>query len=142
MNYNEYNTCCLFTSIIMIVLVLFKFKEVNLCLILLLAALFSITWRSTKLIQGQNIIEKDDLNNNYFSHPLFILDLTFAILGFLCVINSRQIHYKFIYLTILIFSIGWTLHFLEKRKTSRMIHFSGHCYVILIFFLTFYLYLK
>ena len=59
MNYDEYNFSCLITSIIMLVLVIFKNREVDLCIILLLAAIFSITWRSTKLIQGQNIIEKD-----------------------------------------------------------------------------------
>ena len=59
MNYNEYNCCCLVTSIIMLILIIFKIHMVDLCIILLLAAIFSITWRSTKLIQGQNIIEKD-----------------------------------------------------------------------------------
>ena len=139
MNYNEYNFCCLITSIFMFILVILKIREVDLCIILLLAAIFSIIWRSTKLIQGQNILEKDDSDNHSLYHPLFILDFTFACLGFLCIINSRQINYKFVYLTILVFLIAWTLHFKNKRKISRAIHFTGHCYVILIFFLTFYL---
>ena len=139
MNYDEYNCCCLVTSIIMFILIILKIHEVDLCIILLLAALFSIIWRSTKLIQGKNKIEKDDSDNNSLYHPLFILDFAFAVLGFLCVINSRQINHKFIYLTILVFLIAWTLYFINQRKTSRTIHFSGHCYVILVFFLTFYL---
>ena len=139
MNYNEYNIRCLITSVLMFILVILKIHEVDLCIVLILAAIFSTIWRSIKLIQGSDIIEKDDLDNHSLYHPLFILDFSFAILGFICVINSRQINKKFIYLTILVFIIAWTLHFLQQRKTSRVIHFSGHCYVILIFFLTFYL---
>ena len=139
MNYEEYNIYCLVTSITMLILVIFKFHEVDLCIILLLAAIFSIIWRTNKVIQGKKLIEKNDSDYHSLYHPLFILDFAFAVLGFLCVINSRQINYKFIYLTILVFIIAWTLYFTHKRKTSRMIHFSGHCYVILIFFLTFYL---
>lgn len=139
MNYEQYNGCCLITSIIMLILIILKIHRVNLCIILLISALFSVMWRSNKLIQGKNIIEKNNYDNDYLFHPLFILDFICAVIGFLCVIKSQQVNYKFAYLIIFVFLIAWTLHFMNKRETSRMIHFSGHCYVILIFFLTFYL---
>lgn len=166
MNFNQYNSCCLFTSIIMLTLVIIKFKEIDLCVILLLAACFSIIWRGAKLIFGEDNIEKTILNNRNENennnetdnetgnknkiiytkgelyHPLFLLDFTFAILAFMCVINSKQINHKFIYLVILTFAIAWTLYFLDIRSSSRSIHFVGHCYVILIVIFTFYLYLR
>ena len=152
MNYYSYNFGCLITSILMLIFVSFKFQEIDLCLILLLAAIFSIIWRSIKIINGKEIIEKNNNHNHSLKNPFFILDFVFAILGFLCVFFSKQINKKFIFLIILIFILAWTLNFVSnysnnsnnnfKNKiisTSQTIHFCGHCFVIFIVFITFYL---
>ena len=100
-------------------------------------------WRSIKLIEGENNIENKNLDNyNSLKNPFFILDFTFALLGYLCVISSRQINKKFTFLTLLIFIIAWYLYFKENFKTSKIIHFCGHCYVIIIIYLTFFLYIR
>lgn len=135
MNFENENICCLITSIIMLILLLNKFSNINLCVILIFAALFSIIWRSTKIIFRDNI--KDQVNLLY--NPLFILDFTFAVFGFLCMFKDKQMNNKFIYIAILIFIIGWSLYFINEKDIARDVHFFGHCYVILIFFLTFYL---
>jgi len=156
MDYNSYNFGCLITSILMLIIVSLKFWEINLCFILLLAAIFSIIWRSIKILKGKNNIEKDNNHNHSLKNPFFILDFCFATLGFLCVLFSKQINKKFIFLTILIIILSWMLNFVSnfnfskksmydskiKNKiinTSQTIHFCGHCYVILIIFITFYL---
>ena len=149
MDYYSYNYLCLITSILMLILVLLKFKEIDLCLILLLAAIFSIIWRSIKIIKGKDIIEKDNNHSHYLKHPFFILDFSFATLAFLCVLFSKQINKKFIILTILVLILSWILSIIStntdskyKNKiisTSQTIHFCGHCYVIFIVFITFYL---
>lgn len=153
MNFFSYNLGCLITSILMLFLVLFRFKQINLCIILLFASIFSIIWRSIKIIKGKDEIEKDNNHNYLINNLFFILDFTFAILGFLCVIFSKQINIRFIILTIFIFILSWLLYIIEFNKikkntqindnkiisTSQTIHFCGHCYVILIVFLTFYL---
>jgi hypothetical protein len=148
----------------MLIIVSLKFKEIDLCLILLLAAIFSIIWRSIKIIKGKNTIEKDNNHNYSLKNPFFILDFGFAILAFLCVSLSKQINKKFIFLTILVFVLGWIFNFVSnsnernesnecnqdnknddknfKNKiisTSQTIHFCGHCFVIFIVFITFYL---
>ena len=149
MDYYSYNFACLITSILMLIIVSFKFKEIDLCLILLLAAIFSIIWRSMKIIKGQHAIEKD--HNHSLTNPFFILDFGFATLAFLCVLFSKQINKKFLLLIFLIFILAWILYFVSdcnisndtnsKNKiisTSQTVHFCGHCFLIFIIFITFY----
>lgn len=141
MNYNNYNTACLITSITMLFIITGNFYKVDLCVVLLLASLFSIIWRSTKLLRGKSIIEKNS-KNDILTHPLFILDFMFALLGYFCIMYSRQISYKLILLTFTIFTLGWTLHYLDLSEASRSVHFSGHCTLIFIFILVFYFQFK
>jgi hypothetical protein len=147
MDYYSYNCGCLITSIIMLVILSFKFKEIDLCIILLLAAVFSIIWRSMKIIKGKEEIEKDNNHNHSLKNPFFILDFLFAILAFLCVLCSKQINKKLIFFIILIFILAWIINFSGNNSkiknklisTSQTIHFCGHCYVLFIVFITFYL---
>lgn len=154
MDYYSYNFACLITSILMLIIVSFKFKEIDLCLILLLASIFSIIWRSIKIIKGQHAIEKDNNHNHSLKNPFFILDFSFATLAFLCVLFSKQINKKFLLFIFLIFILAWSLNFISESNdsnnrnnnlknkiisTSQTIHFCGHCYLIFIVFITFYL---
>ena len=146
MKYKEYNLCCLITSILMLLLVVYKYKEIDICIIFILAAIFSIIWRSMKLIVGQQIIENDGNGNlspnHHLTNPFFILDCAFAILAFACVVFSKQINIKFSLLAILVFIIAWTLNFMNYMDESSTIHFCGHCYVIIFMILTFYFYIR
>ena len=160
MDYYSYNFACLITSILMLIIVSFKFQEIDLCLILLLAAIFSIIWRSMKIIKGQHAIEKDNNHNHSLTNPFFILDFGFATLAFLCVLFSKQINKKFLLLIFLIFILAWILNFISESNdsndsndsnnrynnfknkiisTSQTVHFCGHCFLIFIVFITFYL---
>lgn len=153
MDYYSYNFACFITSILMLIILSFKFKEIDLCLILLLASIFSIIWRSMKIIKGQHAIEKDNNHNHYLKNPFFILDFSFATLAFLCVLFSKQINKKFLLFIFLIFILAWSLNFISESNdsnnrnnnlknkiisTSQTIHFCGHCYLIFIVFITFY----
>jgi len=146
MNYYSYNIACLITSILMLILVSFKFQEIDLCLILILAAIFSIIWRSIKIVVGQKKIQPLYGEKNYLKNPFFISDFIFEILGYLCVLFSKQINRKFIILTLILFTIGWYFHLFSSgpyvKSISQTIHFCGHCYVIFIVFITFYLYIN
>lgn len=137
MNYYNYNTFCLITSIIVLILVIFKVNYINLCFILILSAVFSILWRSTKLIKG----EKEINENGYRRDPLFILDLSVALLAFFCIFYSNQVNRKFYIITIFVFILAWLFFFMKHVKTARVLHSCGHCYVVIIFILTFYLYI-
>lgn len=149
MNYYSYNVGCLITSILMLLILLFKFNKINLCIILLLAAIFSIIWRSLKIIYGKNAIEKDNNHNHSLSNPFFILDFTFATLAYICVLFSKQFNNKLVIISLLIFILAWISNFINnsnndfiKNKninSSQTIHFGGHCCVIIIVFVTFYL---
>lgn len=159
-DYYSYNLGCLITSILMLLILSFKFKEINLCIVLLLAAIFSIIWRSIKLIKGKDKIEKNNNHNHSLKNPLFILDFSFTFFAYLCVLFSPQINKKFIFLTLFIFILSWTLNYMSTFnnnkiynnerynneryknkiiKTSQAVHFCGHCFVIFIVFITFYL---
>ena len=149
MNYYQYNIACLITSILALLLVLYKYNEINLCLILILAIIFSILWRSTKVFMGYNKIEEDEngnINKNkQLKHPLFLLDLIFAILAFICVLYSNQVNKKFILITILVLIIAWIIYTTTNNnyiEVSNRIHFLSHCYVVFIIFITFYLYIR
>ena len=115
MNYNNYNFTCLITSILMLIILITKFKNINLCFILLFGAIFSIIWRSIKLVEGENKIELDENGNK----------------------NIK----KFIILTFLIFLLAWIMQFMNFNETSRDVHTLGHIYILIVFILTFYLYL-
>jgi len=141
MNYNYYNTSCLITSIMMLIILLYKFTNINLCIILLLGSIFSIIWRSIKLIKGEEIIEQPGNLNSFFTNPLFILDFTFGFLAYICIFTCNQINKKFILLTFFIFIIAWNLHLMKINETSRAIHLYGHVNILIIFIFTFYFYL-
>tara|TARA_E500000178_G_C17007567_1_gene748927 strand:- start:5 stop:451 length:447 start_codon:yes stop_codon:yes gene_type:complete len=148
MNYNDYNICCLFTSLIIFFLILFKNNNIDFYIILLLSSIFSIIWRGTKIYKGQN---KIDINNGNFDitkqlkHPLFILDITFAIFSIILVLYSNQVNKKLIFLTLFVFLIAWSIYFLNidnSIEISNNIHFLAHIFVIITLFITFYLYIK
>lgn len=138
MNFNNYNIACIITSFIMLIFISLRFNAIDFSYILLLSALFSIIWRTYKLIKGEDIIEKN--NNIHHSHnnPLFICDMLFIILSYLVLFNCKNINKKFLFLTLFIFILAWLLSYENTKITSRDVHFCGHCYVVLIFFLTFY----
>ena len=100
MDFNDYNFVCLITSITMLIILISKFNNINVCYILVLGTIFSIIWRSMKLIQGEEKIEKDENgnqnSNKYIYNPWFILDFTFAILAYICIFSCNQINKKFI----------------------------------------------
>ena len=139
MDYESYNAFCLTTSIIVLLLILFKVNIITFGIIVLISALFSIIWRSTKLIQGKNKIEK---NGTYRSNPLFILDFGFAILAFICIFYTKQINRKLFAITFFVFVLAWLLYYMEMTRTARVLHTCGHCYVIVLIILTFYLYIN
>lgn len=143
MNFNDYNFACLITSITMFVILISKFNDINVCYILVLGTIFSIIWRSMKLIQGEEKIETDENgnknSNKYIYNPWFILDFTFAILAYICIFSCNQINKKFIILTFLVFLLAWIMQFMKINEYSRVVHTIGHVYVLIIFILTFYL---
>lgn len=143
MNFNDYNFACLITSITMFVILISKFDNINVCYILVLGTIFSIIWRSMKLIQGEEKIETDENgnknSNKYIYNPWFILDFTFAILAYICIFSCNQINKKFIILTFLVFLLAWVMQFMKINEYSRVVHTIGHVYVLIIFILTFYL---
>ncbi len=152
MNYYQYNISCILTSIIFFLLVLLKWNEMNFCYILILAGLFSVLWRSTKILIGpEKIIHDEDgkvNENKQLKHPLFILDITFAILAFTCVFINNHVNKKLFFVVMLAFLIAWILHFIgaEIKKennyyinTSNDMHLLGHCYVIILILITYYL---
>lgn len=154
MNYIQYNVSCLITSILMLLLLISKFKKIDLCVVLIFGAVFSIIWRSIKLIKGQNNIEYDSNGKKNklitFMNPFFTLDFIFGILYFMCISKTKQINYKYLIIVSIIFNLAWILNIYEIYKSknvdkfclSHTIHFSGHLCLLLVFVLTFYLNIK
>jgi len=154
MNYKQYNGACLITSILMLLLLISKFKHIDLCVVLIFGAVFSIIWRSIKLIKGKDNIEYDNNGKQNklitFLNPLFMLDFVFGILCFICISKTKQINYKFLIIVSIIFNLAWALNFYEIYKKqdndkfcmSHTMHFVGHLCLLLIFVLTFYFYIK
>ena len=140
MNFYDYNFACLITSITMFIILISKFDNINVCYILVLGTIFSIIWRSMKLIQGEEKIETDENGNKnsniYIYNPWFILDFTFAILAYICIFSCNQINKKFIILTFLVFLLAWIMQFMKINEYSRVVHTTGHVYVLIIFILT------
>lgn len=150
MTYNQYNFFCLITSILFFIIIVSKYNYIDFYIVLLLASIFSIIWRSIKLYRGQNIIEKDEnLITNYKksnSNPFFLFDFCFAILAYICIFYSNQVNRKFVILTFLFFIIAWFINISDVKNNnsqlktiSEIIHSCGHFYVVLIMFITFYL---
>ena len=98
-----------------------------------------------QIIYGEKKLNTDNNGNynknNYLKNPFFILDLTFALLCFIFISFTGIVNLKFIYTILIVLFIGWTF-FLFNNNTldlSRTIHACGHCYVILLLFITYYL---
>lgn len=154
MNYIQYNVSCLITSILMLLLLISKFKKIDLCVVLIFGSVFSIICKSIKLIKGKDNIEYDNNGKHNklitFLNPLFMLDFVFGVLCFICISKTKQINYKFLIIVSIIFNLAWTLNIYEiykKQETdkfclSHIIHFSGHLCLLLVFVLTFYFYIK
>lgn len=137
MNFNTYNGLCLTTSILMFILVSLQYSKINICWLLILASLFSIIWRSRKLVIGEEKFKEKGYDDIYF-----ILDLVFAFLAVGCVFFSNQVNKKLLYICILAMILSWLFIFLEDERTSNYMHATGHCYVILGIILTFYINIK
>lgn len=133
MNFNDYNLACFITSIVMLLLLIPLFNKVEFFIILIMGALFSITWRGFKLMNGEKI------ENGYMLNPLFILDFVFASLAFISIFNNKYIDKKFVILTFIIFVIAWTLEFLNYKNESRVIHLFGHISIIIVFIFSYYI---
>ena len=151
MNYKQYNGVCLVTSILMLLLLIFKYKQIDLCVVLIFSSVFSIIGRSMKLIKGKKEIEynNDGKRNKLvtFMNPFFILDFIFGILCFFCINKTKQINYKFLIIISIVFNIAWALNLYEiynnrndndKFCISHTVHFIGHLYILFIFVLTYY----
>jgi hypothetical protein len=136
MNYKLYNLVCLFTSLLVLLILLNKFKQIDYCIILLIAAVFSCLWRGTKLYKGEKYIESD---NHKCSHILFNLDFLFAVFAFICIISTGKINKKFILFILFIFICSWSLEIINLPNTGQIIHTYGHFTIIIIIVLTYYL---
>lgn len=154
MNYIQYNVSSLIISILMLLLLISKFRQIDLYVVLLFGAVFSIIWRSIKLIKGKDKIEYDNngkLNKLItFLNPFFMLDFVFGVLFFICISKTKQINYKFLIIVSIIFNLAWMCNIYEIYKSknvdkfcmSHTIHFVGHLCLLLIFVLTFCFYIK
>ena len=135
MDYKTYNCICFMTSFLAIFVLLYKFKDIDFCSVLLLAALFSTLWRALKLYKGEKYIEHD---NHKRSHLLFNLDFIFAVLALLCVIFTGKVNNKFLLLILCVFFIAWLLELTNLTDTGDIIHTFGHFLCILVIILTYY----
>lgn len=135
MDYKSYNCTCFMTSVIVTFVLLYKYKDIDLCFILILAALFSILWRLIKIYKGEKYIEKDNHKRN---HLLFNCDFAFSTLALLCVILTGKINSKFLLLIITIFLFAWLLELNDYTNNSNIIHTYGHLTIIFIIVLTYY----
>lgn len=135
MDYKTYNLICFMTSFLALFILLYKFKYIDFCSVLLLAALFSSLWRAYKIYKGKKYIE---LNNHKRSHLLFNLDFIFSACALLCIIFTGKIKNIFILLILFIFLLAWCFELNKLSSIGQVIHTCGHFLIILIIILTYY----
>jgi hypothetical protein len=128
MDIKTYDSLCIISSFLALILLTVMRNKFTYCGIYILTAIFSLIWRIYRLNtrSGQN-------------HPLFYLDLLFALLTIYFCCFSRDISIIAVGIFVVLMILSWTLKLMNNIPVSNIVHCSAHYLIIgylLVCFLT------
>jgi len=119
MDIKTYDCLCIISSLLALILLLLMKDKFTYCTIYILAAIFSLLWRTYRYNTGSNQ-----------NHPLFYLDLLFALLTIYCCCFSPEISLAAVGFIVTLMSISWILKFMNKIPASNVVHCLAHYIVV------------
>ena len=119
MDIKTYDSLCIASSFLALILLLIMRNKFTYCEIFILAATFSLVWRTYRLNTGS------DQN-----HPLFYLDLLFAFLTIYFCCFSCEISMVAVGIIVLLMILSWVFKFMNNIPVSNIVHCSAHYLII------------
>lgn len=136
-----YDIFCIVTSLTILLLTIYKFKQVDFCYLFLISATFSILWRTFKVIKKPQFAGQINYN------PLFLCDFFTASFLLMCLIFKKGYNKLLLLIVISFLLLGWGIRFYHDsnkdneyaRLYSDMVHSVAHISAIIFFIVTFYI---
>jgi len=110
-----YDFLCIISSFLALVLLLVMRNNFTYCEIFILSALFSLMWRTYRFNTGSS---RD--------HPLFYLDLLFALLTIYSCCIDPEISTVGVGFIVLLMILSWVLGFLNNMSVSNIVQCLAH----------------
>ena len=122
MDIKTYDSLCIISSFLALVLLLIIRNKFTYCGVFISASIFSLIWRTYRLNTGS------DKN-----HPLFYLDLLFAILTIYFCCCSPEISMIAVGIIVLLMIMSWVFKLMNNDSVSNIFHCLAHyltiCYL-------------
>ena len=119
MDIKIYDSLCIISSLIALGLLLMMRYNFTYCEVFILASLFSLIWRTYRFNTGSSQ-----------NHPLFYLDLMFALLTIYFCCLSGEISKVALVFIITLMILSWLFKFINYVSLSNIIHCVAHYSVI------------
>jgi hypothetical protein len=115
MDIKTYDCLCIISSLIALILLLLMMNKFTYCGVFIMAAIFSILWRTYRFNTccSQN-------------HILFYLDLLFAILTIYFCCQSKEISTTALITIVTFMIISWILRFMNNVSMCNIVHCLAH----------------
>lgn len=131
MDIKTYDSLCIISSVLALVLLLVMRDKFTYCGVFILAALFSLIWRTYRLNTGSSQ-----------HHPLFYLDLLFALLTtYFCCFSGEMSKFT-IGIVIVLMILSWIFKLLNNITLSNIVHCLAHYLIVGYLLFCFYTYIK
>ena len=114
-----YDSLCIISSFLALILLVLMMNKFTYCEIYVLAAIFSLIWRTYRLNTGS------DQN-----HPLFYLDLLFALLTIYFCCFSCDVSIVAVGIFVVLMILSWVFKFVNNIPVSNIIHCIVHYLII------------
>jgi len=119
MDIKTYDSLCIISSFLALILLIVMRNKFTYCGIYILAAIFSLIWRIYRLNTGS------DQN-----HPLFYLDLLFAMLTIYFCCFSCDVSIVAVGIFVILMILSWTFKFMNNLPLSNIVHCLAHYLII------------
>ena len=119
MDIKTYDSLCIISSFLALILLLFMINKFTYCGVFILASIFSLLWRIFRLNTGSDQ-----------SHPLFYLDLLFAILTIYCCCHSKEVCPAALNIIVTLMILSWLLKFMNNVSACNIVHCMAHYIVV------------
>ena len=119
MDIKTYDSLCIISSFLALVLLLIMRDKFTYCGIFILTAIFSLIWRTYRFNTGS------DQN-----HLLFYLDLLFALLTIYFCCFSHEISMIAFGIIVVLMILSWFLKFMNNISASSIVHCLAHYLII------------
>lgn len=114
-----YDSLCIISSFLALILLVVMKNKFTYCEIYVLAAIFSLIWRTYRLNTGS------DQN-----HPLFYLDLLFALLTIYFCCFSCDVSILAVGIFVVLMILSWVFKYMNNIPLSNIVHCLAHYLII------------